>query len=661
MFKVSRCFLFFLFALFSFSYAFSQDDNENAPCPKFEGKKTQKLFDKALDMLKDRNFNEAIKMFKEVIEVEPDVAEPYFYLGYINFKKADYNLKAAKKYFLKAVKACPDVDIYVNYYLGDIYSGAQQWDSAAMFLEKFVSEPQKVESDGDMNRANDLYKWAKYYNEVLNKPVPFDPHFVKGICTSNDEYFSIISPDGEIALYIRVVELPPSKGDLVKKPRYVEKFMYSECKSGTFDNGEEMPDPFNAGDNEGAASITIDNNELYLTICKDNNGYLNCDIYYARKNAEGEWVSLQKVENVNNADSWESQPSISSDGRTLFFVSDRPGGFGETDLYYSKRNSKGVWQPAQNIGAVINTKNKERSPFIHTDSKTLYFSSNSDDLKTVGGLDIFYSKQKEDGSWGKPKNLGYPINSESNDEGFFVSIDGKTGYFTTDRLKGPGGRDIFSFELYKEARPESMTIVKGDIKEENSKDPVSAKVEIKNLETKKVTEIPIDSISGQFAVAVSSTNDYTLTVKKQDYAYETHLITSEDTVSKMALKKVDIELKKIEVNKSYRLNDIYFQTNSFDLTEQSKSVLESFIEFLAENPRIKVSINGHTDNVGSDESNMTLSENRAKSVYEYLISKGILSSRLTYKGFGKTKPVATNDTEAGRARNRRTEFLITGK
>lgn len=659
--KVIRYLILTCLVFFIFSNAFSQDEGENAPCAKFESKKTQKQFDKAMDLMKERNLNEAIKLFKEVIEAEPDVPDPYFYLGYINFKKTDYNLKAAKKYFLKAVKICPDVDVYVNYYLGDIYSGAQQWDSAAMFLEKFVSEPQKVESDGDMNRANDLYKWANYYNTIFNKPVPFNPHFVKGICTSNDEYFSIISPDGELALFIRVIELPPVKGDLVKKPRYVEKFMFSTCKDGQFDNGEEMSDPFNAGDNEGAASITIDNNELYLTICKDVNGYLNCDIYSAKKNAEGEWINLLKIENVNNPDSWESQPSISSDGKTLFFVSDRPGGLGETDIYYSKRNSKGGWQPPQNIGSVINTKNKERSPFIHTDSKTLYFSSNSDDLKTVGGLDIFYSKQKEDGSWAKPKNLGYPINSESNDEGFFVSIDGKTGYFTTDRLKGPGGKDIFAFELYSEARPESMTIVKGDVKEEDSKDPVAAKVEIKNLKTKKVSEIPIDSISGQFAVAVSASNDYTLTVKKQDYAYETHLIVAEDTVSRMALKKVDIELKKIEVNKSYRLNDIYFQTNSFDLTDQSKSVLESFIEFLIENPKIRVSINGHTDNVGSDESNKILSENRAKSVYEYLIIKGILADRLTYKGFGKITPVATNDTESGRARNRRTEFLITGK
>ena len=364
---------------------------------------------------------------------------------------------------------------------------------------------------------------------------------------------------------------------------------------------------------------------------------------------------------MNNDNTWESMPCISGDGNTLYFVSDRPGGYGGYDIYQSVRDKNGTWSISTNMGPNINTKGNEKTPFIHTDGKTFYFSSDSPDLAGLGGYDIYYSRLQPDGKWGKPQNLGFPINSDGDDAGFFVSIDGKTGYFSSNKLKGAGGWDVYSFELYKDARPDEMKILKGSIREDITERPVDAHIELKNVATKKILQIPVDSTTGKYAFAISTKNDYVMTVKKTDYAYESKLIPAADTTTSEPFRQVDFDVKPITVGQSYRLNDIYFSTNSAELNIDSKAVLDGFIEFLNENPKIKVAIHGHTDNIGNDQDNMKLSEERSKSVYNYLVEHSVAANRLSYQGFGKTKPVATNDTEAGRAKNRRTEFVILDK
>ena len=198
------------------------------------------------------------------------------------------------------------------------------------------------------------------------------------------------------------------------------------------------------------------------------------------------------------------------------------------------------------------------------------------------------------------------------------------------------------------------------VHDENTAEPVKARIELKNVETKKVEEIPLDSNTGNYVKVAPFDNDYVMTVKKEGFVYETKYINKVDSVHP-AVRNVDVDIKPIELNQSYRINDIYFGFNKYDLTAESKSVLDQLIEFLMENPGINIQIQGHTDNIGNDADNLKLSENRARSVYNYLILKGILTKRLMYKGFGKTMPVADNDTEEGRAKNRRTVFVITKK
>lgn len=669
-------FLFFLF--FSVSVIHAQDEE---PCGKVS-KKVAKQFDEAmsnyaqarkmaakLPASADRYYLEANRLLKEVIEVDAEFAPAYYYLGCINVFKKENNLTAAEKYFKKAIEFCPESMHDAYFQLGKIYFGLDKYDQAELNLKKYLDKPEEITDDSIQIEAAEMYDWAKTAMELLSKPVSFDPEIVPGISSKFDEYLVIISPDNEKAFYTRRIEVK-DMSSWASEMELKEKFFVSNRKpqSGKplseipFDSGQPMPDPFNMKLNEGGATVTIDNKELIYTICHmpertDPNQYINCDLYYTRFEFGG-WSDIIPIDAVNTSDHWESQPSISSDGKTLYFISDRPGGIGGYDIYTSTRDESGSWSAPQNMGKIVNSKGNEKSPFIHTDSQTLYFSSEG--RPGMGGYDIYYARMDDNGTWQKPVNIGYPINSKYDDVGFFVSTDGKYGYFGSNNMsEGLGGWDFYSFELYEEARPEKVLFVKGTVKNEQDDKPVEAKIEIKNLTTKEIREIPVDHETGEYVAAIKFESDFMLTVKKPDFVYESTYISKEDS-SFAEPTSVDVDLEPVQLGKAYRMKDIYYESNSADLTAESKKVLDEFIEFLNENPNIKVKIQGHTDNIGGDAFNLTLSENRAHSVYEYLVSRGVSSSRLSYKGFGETQPVDTNDTEAGRAMNRRTEFLVTG-
>lgn len=371
--------------------------------------------------------------------------------------------------------------------------------------------------------------------------------------------------------------------------------------------------------------------------------------------------------NVNHPIYWDSQPTLSADGNALYFASDRPGGYGGIDLYVTYKDPKtGVWGVPKNLGPKINTPGHEKTPFIHSDSETLYFSS--DGLFGFGGMDIFYVRKNEKGEWVEPENIGYPINTEADDVGFFVSTDSKTGYFFSYdegkmRGKGVGRYDLYSFELYKEARPQETTFLKGEMKDKEGNKVEGAKVEIMNTVTKEKTLAVVDSTKGTFMVAVNlkKKDDVLITVKKDDYAFSSKVVSVKDASFEKQPKPVQIEVNEAKEGSSFVINNIYYNTNSADLKQESFIVLEAFAEYLNENPNIKIEIQGHTDNVGAAKANEALSANRAYTVKAYLEEKGVDGKRITAKGYGPNKPIAENSTEEGKAKNRRTEFLIISK
>lgn len=665
----------FFFMLFSGLMA--QDEE---PCGKPD-KKIAKTFESAVSNYyqakaitsPDRAevyYKQANLLFKEVMEASPEYAPTYYYLGCINLFKKESSFTFAEKYFLKSIELCPDGMHDAYFQLGKVYFSIDRMDPASMYLKKFLAKPEMITDDSIQMEAQALYDWSTEAVRLINNPVPFNPTLVSGISSNTDEYLVIISPDNEKAFYTRKTEMKDNHSAWSSDLQYKEKFFVSsrtpkagvEWSNIPFNTGVEMEAPFNMEQNEGGATITIDNKELIYTVCRQSDpsdpaSYINCDLYYSKFEFGG-WSDIVPLANVNTPEYWESQPSISSDGKTLYFISDRPGGIGGYDIYTSTRDETGTWSAPVNMGKSINTKGKEKSPFIHTDSQTLYFSSEG--RPGMGGYDIYYSRKQDNGSWQKPTNIGYPINTKYDDVGFFVSTDGRYGYFGSNNMTmGIGGWDFYSFVLYEEARPEKVLFIKGTVKNEQDDKPVEAKIELKNMTTREIKEIPVDMETGTYVAALPFESDFVLTVKKPDFVYQSTYISIEDSTFDSPT-SVDVDLQPVEIGKTYRMKDIYYESNSAELKPESEKVLNDFVDFLSENPNIQVKIQGHTDNIGSEVSNLTLSDNRAKSVYEYLIAKGISASRLSYKGFGESKPVDTNETEVGRAMNRRTEFLVIG-
>lgn len=605
---------------------------------------SQKLyFSEATDILRSLNDKE-----------EYPIVNYYLALTYIY--KPDNNFTLAEQYLKKVIDACPDDIPEAYFHLGKLAYTTNQKCDAINYFKKFLTY--QGDFDTLFAEAKMLMKWSEEICKLINNPVPFNPKLVKGISSQLDDYLVSLSPDNEIAYYTRKTKDYQISG-YKSEPAFQEKFYFSyRISDNVFDNGKEMPYPFNRNENEGGATITGNNKELIYTVCKmvtSPRQYYNCDLY-SSKNIKGYWTDIVPLERVNRPDTWESMPSVTADGKELYFVSNRSGGVGGYDIYKSIKDENGEWSEPINIGKPINTSGDEKSPFIHTDTRTLYFSSNG--RPGIGGYDIYYVKLNDNNEKTEVKNIGYPINTENDEVGFIVSIDGKYGYFSSNNIKNEslGGMDFYYFSLYNEAKPEEVILVKGNLKSEDTTKPIKATVQIKSLESKRVTFIPVDE-DGDYVASLLKNEDYLLTIKGEDIVYQSTYVAAKDSITAPVI-KLEMEVQPIEVGMHYRLHNIYFAFNSADILSSSQKVLDEFIVFLNDHPTMTISIEGHTDNVGSDEFNLILSENRAKAVYNYLVNNGIDSNRLQYKGFGETTPIATNETEEGRAMNRRTEFVI---
>ncbi|HRH37331.1 MAG TPA: OmpA family protein [Flavobacteriales bacterium] len=621
---------------------------------------------------------------KSTLEIDAECVECNFRLGlsaYRIAKEAGKNIGSAVKYF-DAVKAkCPNYHSDVYYLLGEIHYAQGEYAEAAKDFEAFKKFP----SD-DMKRVSKNYDKQlvdveavmpelQFYVDFYRNTAPLNPTVVPNVCTPADEYLPMFSPDNEMMFFTRKSQVK-AKGDIVS--RDVEELMEARRKSVTenFNAGRALPDPFNVGDSYGGVSISVNNKEMFVTVCgpADAKGYRNCDIYRTHYDAHfdldaaqqsWEWTGLDDVgETINGGDTWESQPSLSGDGKTMYFATARSETNG-IDIYQSTRDGKNSWSKAVPVPG-INTAGDEKAPFMHSDSRTLYFAARQNAQgqghKGAGGYDIFFSKLNDDGTWSKPKNIGAPLNTDQDEHGLIVSADGRTAYFGSGRLKGVGGLDIYGFELPKDVRPDEILIVKGAVKDENGKVVRDAKVEIKYMDTRTSETLRVDSLDGRYATVVRLRpgTDVVVTVKKEGSVFDSRSFSMEDTVRK-GVASVEMTVQKIEVGKSYRVNDIKYATSSADITKGSESILDELITFLKENPTVKIRIEGHTDNVGSQEGNMVLSNDRAFTVMGYLQDKGIAKGRLSFKGMGPTKPLKSNDTEEGRAANRRTEFVIVSR
>ena len=562
------------------------------------------------------------------------------------------NYFKSEKFALDCITSCPDNFPNAFYFLGQINFYRNNFIKANLYLQKAID----LEiSDPYYSDAIRLYNKAKEIADIINNPIDFKPEVVKYLSTDNDEYLPIISPDQELSFFTRRSNVKSLNSITTS---IVENFIVSRKVGENFEIGNPLGFPFNQSNNEGGASLTIDNKILYFTKCiRNKKGYNNCDIYYVYLFNDSTYSEIQSFPPyISKKDSWESQPTVSSDGNTILFSSDRKGGLGKMDLYeINKVNGK--WSKPVNLGPNINSSQSEKSPYLHTDGKTLFFSSTN--FPSIGGFDIFYSRKDSLGFWNKPLNIGYPINTVSDEISLFVSTDGEKAYFASNNIDDSGGWNIYSFDLHESAKPQRVLFLKGDILGDNI-NLDNVKLEIKNINTKEKSIISLSSGSYVVAIPVDDDDDVILTIKEEGIAFKSKFISSADTAF-TSPKQLSFNLESLEEGSSFKVENIYFDTDSYYINEITKEVLIEFSDFLKLNNKLIIEINGYTDNIGDMLSNEILSKNRAAAVVEIILSQGVERSRVSFNGYGEKKPIADNMSKKGRSKNRRTEFRVLSK
>ena len=672
--------LLYLSLFLNFSPLFSQND----PCITSD-KKLIKLLANAMG---EETFEAKTAKFAEAMQKFPDNAETYYLYAKLCSNEATFLMREEKTYskgeglqkkaipfYQNAVKKCPNFHADCYYIVGASLLQNGDLKNAIPYFQKFVDFPQddfsKLPEDYPQKKKEieSILEDVAFEKNMKENPVPFVPKKVQMVSSKLDEYFPMISPDNDLLFFTRKIDRK-NLGDISSNIREEFTISLRADAKGSFTPGDPLPKPFNDGTffNYGTATLSVDNKEMIICACKVekvyNQDYLNCDLYtttYKRTGKGGndfEWTTLVNMgPAINTKDGWEAQPSLSADGKLLFFTSLRKGSRND-DIFISEKQSDGSWSKAKPFD-LINTDGKDKSPFFHQDGETLYFVSNSTKKrKGLGGLDIFYIR-KEGEKWTEPKNIGYPINSTEDELGLFVSTNGKEAYYSSMK---EGDWDIYSFDLYEEARPQEVLILKGELVNELGKPIEGAEVEITYNDSGEKTQFKVNGDDGKYAavVKVSQKQDITVSINKEGYAYNAKVIEKE-TLSKtdgLSIKTGKLKIDTVEVGKAFSIDDIVFDSDSYLLTTKSKYILNGLSAYLLKNSHLKFAIIGHTDDLGDDEKNRQLSQNRSDAVKNYLIEKGIEAERLKAKGFGESKPKFPNTTDENRAKNRRTEFEV---
>lgn len=436
-----------------------------------------------------------------------------------------------------------------------------------------------------------------------------------------------------------------NKKDLKTGNYFEDIWMALRSDSTPWQVASNMGSPVNTQGHDATASLSADGQTLII--------YRNENLYISYLKGTV-WTEPILFPKTINTEAWESSASLSADGMRLYFSSNKKGGKGGKDIYVSNKNSKGLWEQAINLGSPINTAFDEESPFIHPNQKTLYFSS--DRTESIGGFDIFYSNMDTINVFTSPINIGFPINSAEDELDFVWSADGKRGYFSSIREGGFGEEDIYMLE--REVTRASVILLSGKILDKISFKPITAQIIITDLQSQKVIcSLLSNEADGKYTAVIPADRNYSVNISASDYLPFSENIFIGDSAKYLEYKR-DYLLQRIEAGNSTALRNVFFDTNKSDLRPESSIELNSIIKFLQNNNTTNIQINGHTDNVGSEEYNMKLSLARAQSVQGYFLKNGISKTRLSAMGMGSSVPIATNESQEGRQLNRRIEIVV---
>jgi outer membrane protein OmpA-like peptidoglycan-associated protein/tetratricopeptide (TPR) repeat protein len=631
--------------------------------------------------LTDANYQDALPIFLHLDTLTPGNPNISFYIGlcYINSmqdksKSIPYLEKAAKNVSLDYTGIPNDITapVFAFYYLGRAYMIANKIDSAIAYFNKFKYYLTENDKDQikDVNRQIEMCYNAK---KLMANPVNIKiENLGKPINSPYPDYAPVISADESTIIFTS-----RRPGSTCEKKDIDGKFFediyaanLGEDKKNWGTGFRKIGSNINTCGHEASVSLSYDGKELF--IYKDDNGDGNI---YVSHFVNDEWSVPEKLSSEINSKAWETHASLSPDGNTLYFTSNREGGYGGRDIYMSEKLASGKWSKAVNLGPKINTEYDEDSPFILPDGVTLYFASKGHE--SMGGFDIFTSTLSEDGFWSEPENIGYPINTTDDDVFYVPTKDEKHAYYSSAKEGGFGDMDIYKLSIITPKKV--VAHLKGIIFDELSYKPLIAKVELADAKTNEIiASLTNDNETGNYYVSLPTGKTFNLTVTAEKHIPYKESIYIPDTISnpdinkaiilqklqiasKTPENKIMFDNKEIIVGERIVLNNVFFDFNKYTLNPESATELDKWVIFLKDNPTLKIEISGHTDNKEIAINNYTLSDNRAKAVYDYFVSKGISKDMMKWKGYGYEQPIATNLTEEGRRKNRRTEIKITNK
>jgi len=617
--------------------------------------KAHRLFDRGMKYQMAREGKKAIADFEKAAALEPKFIDAHIQVGAYYYERKDF--AKAERNFEKAIALDESYEPKLIYTTAVAEMEQGKFSEAIENFDKFIALDSKYKTLN--TKAQRYVSSCRFKKQNNNRTVPFDPVSVgEGINTEMLEYLPSLTADEETMV-------------ITRNDGSQEDFYVSEKVNGQWTKAFPLKSFNSPKTNEGGQSISQDGKILFYTVCEGRDDFGSCDLYSAEV-VNGRWTKAQNMGGLINGKEWDTQPSISADKKNLYYTSKRKGGLGGSDIWMSTRGADGTWAAPINLGDKINSSGNDAAPFIHPDNNTLYFMS--DGHPGFGKDDIFYSRRQADGSWGVPINIGYPINTENHEGSLIVSADATKAYFATDRInkqENSNNRiDIYSFDLYEEARPQPVTYIRAKIIDAETKSPLSADLELTDIiGQNSYYEETVDD-QGIFLVPLPLGKQYALNISKEGYFFHSENFALENITSIIDPYLMIIELRKIPLkvaatpvekeidSKPIVLRNVFFETGSAALMPASKPELDQLYSLLSGNIQLNIQINGHTDDVGNEVDNLRLSEARAKAVFQYLVEKGISTSRLRSKGFGESVPMASNDTAEGKRQNRRTEFQL---
>jgi len=627
-------------------------------------------------------FKEALPFYQKAQEFNPNNADLNYKLGKCYLQSAFK--KNALKHFKRAVELNPEIDPEIQYYLGVAYHIDMEWDKAAEAYAKYqkvtLNNPNPLANLEIQNRISQCMNGK----ELVKKPLRvFIDNLGKNINTEYNEYGAVISADESVLLF--TARQPNSTGGGID-PGLNENFedIYISYKQpdGQWSKAVNLPKQVNSPDHDAVAAISADGQRFIIYMGSSNSGDLFESVLTGN-----EWSKPESLGKNVNSKYHEPSACYSPDENTLYFVSDMPGGEGQHDIYMCKKDEKGRWGEAKNLGKTVNSAFNEEGVFMHPDGKTLYFSSEGH--KSMGGFDIFKTVlDPATNTWRTPENVGYPVNTADDDVFFVLSANGRHGYYMSLSADGFGRRDLYMITFLGAEKPmvqnnednliashtapvketvkaesvaikeAQLTILKGVITDALTQKPLEATIEIvDNQMNQVIASFTSNSASGKYLVSLPAGKNYGIAVKKEGYLFHSENFDIPNTAAFQQVTK-DVELKNIAVGSKIVLKNIFFDFDKATLRPESTNELQRLTKLLTDVPTLKIEISGHTDSKGANDYNKTLSDNRAKAVVDYLIKAGITANRLVYKGYGEEQPISTNETEEGRQLNRRTEFKI---